>query len=143
MPKKKTPTQSSTSDSQPQSPTSTPTTPTTPTKTRGPNSTTVVVSMKTAMKDALQQSADINLKSLSGQAAQYILEGLKRDGLLPAQRNLQEQPSSPPPSPNPQEQPDPSIHKPLPSLPALPSLANPAFKHVPSEILSPKITTPF
>lgn len=79
MPKKKQPQQQSSSPSP---------SPTTPNKTRGPNSTTVVVSMKTAMRDALMLSAEFNLKSLSGQAAQYILEGLKRDGFLPAQVSI-------------------------------------------------------
>lgn len=53
--------------------------------TRGANSATVVVSMKAALRSALQNAANLHLKSLSGMASHYVLEGLKRDGLLPGQ----------------------------------------------------------
>lgn len=49
---------------------------------RGPNSTTAVVSMKVPLKAALAKAATGNLRSLSAQAALYILEGLKRDGVI-------------------------------------------------------------
>jgi hypothetical protein len=51
---------------------------------RGPNSTTAVVSMKVPLKAALAKAATGNLRSLSAQAALYILEGLKRDGIIAA-----------------------------------------------------------
>jgi hypothetical protein len=49
---------------------------------RGPNSTTAVVSMKVPLKTALAKAATSNMRSLSAQAALYILEGLKRDGII-------------------------------------------------------------
>ena len=49
---------------------------------RGPNSTTAVVSMKVPLKTALAKAATTNMRSLSAQAALYILEGLKRDGVI-------------------------------------------------------------
>lgn len=49
---------------------------------RGPNSTTAVVSMKVPLKTALAKAATANMRSLSAQAALYILEGLKRDGVI-------------------------------------------------------------
>jgi len=49
---------------------------------RGPNSTTAVVSMKVPLKTALAKAATSNMRSLSAQAALYILEGLKRDGVI-------------------------------------------------------------
>jgi hypothetical protein len=51
---------------------------------RGPNSTTAVVSMKVPLKTALAKAATSNMRSLSAQAALYILEGLKRDGIIAA-----------------------------------------------------------
>jgi hypothetical protein len=60
--------------------------------TRGPNSATVVVSMKAALRSALQNAANLHLKSLSGMASHYVLEGLKRDGLLPGQNPPQHVP---------------------------------------------------
>ena len=83
---------------------------TSPSQTSPKSSTAIVVTMKNQMKDALQRSADANLKSLSGQAVQYILEGLKRDGLLPLPQSPQQpsQQSSHQPQHQPSHQPGPN-----------------------------------